>query len=558
MEDFRLQAENAELRQRLEEAESTLAAIRNGEVDALVIGGKEIYTLEGADHPYRVLVEAMQQGAATLSPGGAIVYCNTGFAQMVKRSTEKIIGMPIESLFSFADQAVLAQRLSEPHGAKQTELTLRADDGTWLPVLVSFNRLPLDGVLAVCLVITDLTEHKHNQHLQATDRRKDEFLAMLAHELRNPLAPIANAAQMLCLWNKGASGEIKSACEVVDRQVRQMTRIVDDLLDISRITRGKINLQLAVVEVSSIISAAIETSRPLIESRKHKLNITLASGALRINADVTRLAQAITNLLHNAAKYTEEGGEIWLSVDRDGNDATITVRDNGVGIPADLLPSVFDLFTQADRTIDRAQGGLGIGLTLVRSLVELHRGSVSVASEGPGRGSKFVVRLPLVIASPGREHPSSSSNHGAAPAFPQRVLVVDDNVDSATTLALMLKAMGHEPAVSHDGPTAIETARTFRPTLVLLDIGLPAMNGYMVAKELRTMPALRGTVLAALTGYGEDQDRRRSKEAGFDLHFVKPVQIAALEELIGSLPEAKTQSPKNVGGISTGTGRFEQ
>ncbi len=538
MEDSRLQEENNELRRQLEDAESTLAAIRNGEVDALIVGGRDVYTLEGADHPYRVLVEAMQQGAVTLSPGGAIIYCNAGFAQMVKRTAEKIIGVPIDSLFSPADHSILTQRLAETNSAKQTELTLKADDGTRLPVLVSFNRLPLEGVLAVCLVITDLTEHKHNQRLQDTDRRKDEFLAMLAHELRNPLAPIANAAQMLCLWSQGASDEIRSACDVVDRQVRQMSRIVDDLLDISRITRGKINLQKTVIEVSSIISAAVETSRPLIESRKHKLNIALASEALKIFADVTRMAQVITNLLNNAAKYTEEGGEIWLGVDRDGSTATITVRDNGVGIPAELLPLVFDLFTQADRTIDRSQGGLGIGLTLVRSLVELHQGSVSASSKGPGQGSQFVVRLPLVTGSQAAGNDSSTVTYGAPPAFPQRVLVVDDNIDSATTLALMLKAMGHEAAVSHDGPTAIETAYTFRPTLVLLDIGLPAMNGYMVAKHLRKIPALRGAVLAALTGYGEDQDRQRSKEAGFDRHFVKPVRIAALQELIGSLPEA--------------------
>jgi CheY-like chemotaxis protein len=250
------------------------------------------------------------------------------------------------------------------------------------------------------------------------------------------------------------------------------------------------------------------------------------------------MAQAITNLLNNAAKYTEEGGKIWLSVDRDGADATFTVRDNGVGIPAELLPSVFDLFTQADRTIDRSQGGLGIGLTLVRSLVELHHGSVIASSEGLGYGSKFVVRVPLIAASPGNDRDDSADRNGTTAAFPQRVLVVDDNVDSATTLALMLKAMGHQSSVAHDGPTAIEAAQVFRPTLVLLDIGLPAMNGYMVAERLRTIPALRGVVLAALTGYGEDQDRRRSREAGFDLHFVKPVRIAALEALIGSMPKA--------------------
>jgi PAS domain S-box-containing protein len=544
MADSNLQAENMQLRRQLEEAEATLTAIRNGEVDALVIGGKEIYTLEGADHPYRVLVEAMQQGAVTLSPDGVIVYCNTGFAEMVRRQAEKIIGMPIENLFSSADRAILSRRLAEGENAKQAELTLNSDDGTQLPVVVSFNLLPLEGVLAVCLVFTDLTEHKHNQQLLDSDRRKDEFLAMLAHELRNPLAPIANAAQMLRVWNKETNEEMHWASEVVDRQVRQLTRIVDDLLDVSRITRGKIKLQKTRVDVSSIISAAVETSRPLIESRKHKLNIALASEAIKVEADITRMAQVVTNLLNNAAKYTEEGGQIWLTVDRDGSEATITVQDNGIGMSAEMLSTAFELFAQADRTIDRSQGGLGIGLTLVRSLVELHRGSVSVWSDGLGHGSKFVVRLPLAVATSGHRNDNKAHEiNGLDAAFPQRILVVDDNIDSAMTLAMMLKAMGHESVASHDGLTAIETAQSFRPTLILLDIGLPGMNGYMIAQRLRTIPALRGVVLAALTGYGEDQDRKRSKEAGFDQHLVKPVSLPALQELIGALPKCDAVTP---------------
>jgi signal transduction histidine kinase/CheY-like chemotaxis protein len=536
MDISQLRAEIEELRQRLDESESTLSAIRNGEVDALVIGGKEIYTLEGADHPYRVLVEAMQQGAVTLSPAGAIVFCNTGFSNMVKRPVEKVIGTPIHSLFGASDLPELTRRLSEPHIGKQSELTLRTDDGSSLPVLVSFNLLPLAGMSAVCLVFTDLTEHKHNLELRDTDRRKDEFLAMLAHELRNPLAPIANAALVLGLRNQGANEEVRWACDVIERQVRQMTRIVDDLLDVSRITRGKIKLQKAVINVSSIISAAVETSRPLIESRKHRLNITLPSESLEVQADVTRMAQVVTNLLNNAAKYTEEGGQIRICADRDGTEAVISVRDNGVGVSADLLPTIFELFTQADRTIDRSQGGLGIGLTLVRSLVELHGGSVSASSDGFGRGSEFVIRLPLVLTSSNHEHGNlKTGTNGASKSKPQRILVVDDNVDSAKTLASMLKALGHDSLVAHDGPEAIDTARSFKPALVILDIGLPGMNGYMVAEELRSIPELNGTYLAALTGYGEEQDRKRSKESGFNEHFVKPLSFPQLQELIGSL-----------------------
>lgn len=531
-----LRAEIEELRQRLDESESTLSAIRNGEVDALVIGGKEIYTLEGADHPYRVLVEAMQQGAVTLSPAGAIVYCNTGFSNMLRRPAEKVIGTPIQSLFGALDLPELTRRLSEPHTGKQSELTLRTDDGGSLPVVVSFNLLPLAEMSAVCLVFTDLTEHKHNLELRDTDRRKDEFLAMLAHELRNPLAPISNAAMILGLRNQGANEEVRWACDVIERQVRQMTRIVDDLLDVSRITRGKITLQKTLVDISSIISAAVETSRPLIESRKHRLNITLPSEPLEVQVDVTRMAQVVTNLLNNAAKYTEEGGQIRISADRDGDEAVITVRDNGVGVSPDLLPKIFELFTQADRTIDRSQGGLGIGLTLVRSLVELHGGSVSAFSDGLGQGSQFVVRLPLILNARNNEHGTlSARTNGAAKTKPQRILVVDDNIDSAQTLASMLRVLGHDSLVAHDGPQAIDAAKTYHPALVILDIGLPGMNGYMVAEQLRSIPELRGMYLAALTGYGEEQDRKRSQESGFNKHFVKPLGLTELQELIGSI-----------------------
>jgi signal transduction histidine kinase/CheY-like chemotaxis protein len=535
-----VQSEIEELRQRLDESEATLAAIRNGEVDAIVIGGKEIYTLEGADHPYRVLVEAMKQGAVTLSPGGSVVYCNTGFSTMVRRPIEKIIGVPIQTLFVPGDHLSLGQHLSENLTGRQTELTLTADDGTFLPVLVSFNLLQLEKMSAVCLVITDLTEHKHNLELRDTDRRKDEFLAMLAHELRNPLAPIANAALVLSLWNQGANEEVRWACNVIDRQVRQMTRIVDDLLDVSRITRGKITLKKTVVDVSSLISAAVETSRPLIESRKHRLSISLASGTLQVEADVTRMAQVLTNLLNNAAKYTEERGEIGIRAEHVDDQVMIAVCDNGVGISSELLPTVFELFTQADRTIDRSQGGLGIGLTLARSLVELHGGSVRANSEGLGRGSEFVVLLPMYVSPAERDGESESNNDAAIPqTAPQRILVVDDNLDSAATLELMLKTLGHEATSAHDGPAAITSALKFKPNLVILDIGLPGMNGYMVAEHLRTMPEMCGVVLAALTGYGEEQDRRRSKEAGFNQHFVKPLSFTGLQELIRSLPSPK-------------------
>lgn len=531
------QFEVEELQRQLEESEATLTAIRNGEVDAIVVDGREIYTLEGADHPYRVLVEAMQQGAVTLTADATIVYCNDGFARMVRRPVEKLIGTSVTGLFPSGDRRLLLERLADGGHAGQVELSLHADNGTRLPVLVSFNLMPLDGVLATCLVITDLTEHRHNQRLQDSDRRKDEFLAMLAHELRNPLAPIANAVQVLNLSNREQSAEVAWACDLVARQVRQLTRIVDDLLDVSRITRGKINLQKERTPITTVITAAVEASRPLVESRRHQLHIELLAETLLVEVDVVRMAQVLTNLLNNSAKYTDEGGEIWLSVRRDGDLLKISVRDNGAGMSADMLATVFDLFTQADRTIDRSQGGLGIGLTLVNSLVELHGGSVDAASPGLGQGSEFTVWLPLAVdESRGMPRPAGAASNGMSKAASHRVLVVDDNVDSAGSLARMLRAMGHEARVSHDGAEAIDAALDFRPALVLLDIGLPGMNGYAVAERLRGEATLGGVVLAALTGYGEDQDRQRSQEAGFDRHIVKPIDMSVLQELISQLP----------------------
>jgi PAS domain S-box-containing protein len=534
MPDQNLIQENRDLQQRLEEAEATLQAIRNGEVDAVVVAGNKIYTLEGADHPYRVLVEAMQQGAVTLNQDGIVIYCNDGFAKLLQLPAEAIIGLSIAELFISRDRGVLQERLAEGNLAKQAELTLLTSLGTPLPVLVSFNMLPLEQHNAMCLVITDLTEHKQNQQLQDSDRRKDEFLAMLAHELRNPLAPIANAANMLCLSNQGTDETVRWACEIVDRQVKQLTRIVDDLLDVSRITRGKINLHKAPIEAAAILHAAVETSRPLIESRRHQLHVELPPHKLRVDADLTRMAQVLTNLLNNAAKYTEEAGEIWLALQQAEHQAVITVRDNGSGIAPELQPTVFDLFTQADRTIDRAQGGLGIGLTLVHRLVALHRGSVEVYSAGIGRGSTFTVRLPLLEAVAPRQAPAHALASGQQIA-PQRILVVDDNIDSARTMAMMLRAMGHVVTIAHDGLAAIETTTQFEPQLVLLDIGLPGMDGYAIVAQLRALPGTRPMIIAALTGYGDEQDRRRSREAGFDHHFVKPLALPTLQALLGTL-----------------------
>jgi PAS domain S-box-containing protein len=371
--------------------------------------------------------------------------------------------------------------------------------------------------------------------LRDADRRKDEFLAMLAHELRNPLAPIRNAVEILKHLGINEP-KVKWSGEVINRQVEHLTRLVDDLLDVSRITRGKIELRKEMTDLMVVIGRALEASRPLIDARRQNLVLELPPESLRVEGDVTRLAQVISNLLNNASKYSDEGGHLQFSATRAEEEVILSVRDDGMGIAAETLPHVFELFTQADRSLDRAQGGLGIGLTLVKRIVEMHGGKVEALSDGPGKGSEFIVRLPVVVAvhessktAPNATGPSKSTKSHC------RILVVDDNLDSAQSMALLLELEGHEVQMALDGPQALERAQTFRPQVIVLDIGLPGLNGYEVARQVRSDPEMKQTVLIALTGYGRAEDRARSKEAGFDHHLTKPVNHDLLSSLIKSM-----------------------
>jgi signal transduction histidine kinase/CheY-like chemotaxis protein len=372
--------------------------------------------------------------------------------------------------------------------------------------------------------------------LQDADRRKDEFLATLAHELRNPLAPIRNAVQILQM--KGlAQPELQNSRDIIDRQVRQMTRLVNDLLDVSRISRGKIDLQKQQVLLSPILINAVEASRPLIEATKHELTLNLLPEPVCVEADTARLAQVFSNLLNNAAKFTEQGGHIWLAAQRQGSDVVVTVKDNGTGIPSDKLPALFEMFSQVEGSMGRSQGGLGIGLHLVKQLVEMHGGSVTARSEGPGKGSEFVVRLPIIIDAAGASHPIKEE--GAVPKSSLRILIVDDNRDSADSLAMMLRIMGNDIHTAYDGEEAVAAAGEFRPDVVVLDIGLPKLNGYEACRRIRQQPWSKGVVLIAMTGWGQEEDRRRSQEAGFDKHMVKPVDPQVLMNVLGELDRVK-------------------
>lgn len=390
----------------------------------------------------------------------------------------------------------------------------------------------------------DVTERrKAEEELKDVNQRKDEFLAMLAHELRNPLAPIRNAAQILRAHSTGQP-ELEWARTIIERQTRHLVRLVDDLLDVSRMVRGKISLRKARIDVIEMIQHAVDTSQPLIRARGHQLHVNMPTGPLLIEGDLIRLAQAVSNLLNNAAKYTDEGGQIWLDVTA-GEEVYIRVRDTGPGISSGLLPHVFELFTQAERTLDRAEGGLGIGLTLVKLLIEMHGGSVEARNVESGHGAEFLVRLPADPATRGtpanRSATAAQPSEGAQESAPERpqeqmkILVVDDNVDAADSIALLLTLDGFKAQSVHGALAALEAVSTFKPDVILLDIGLPVMDGYEVAQKLRSSIPVEEMRIVALSGYGQPADRERAARAGFDEYLVKPVEPTTLSEFLRSL-----------------------
>jgi PAS domain S-box-containing protein len=368
--------------------------------------------------------------------------------------------------------------------------------------------------------------------MKEADRRKSEFLAMLAHELRNPLAPLRNGLHIMRL----AGEDSQAAAQVrgmMERQLGQMVRLIDDLLDLSRITHGKIELHREQIDLATVIQDAIDTSRPLITAARHELIVNLPPAPVIVYADRNRLAQVFANLLNNSAKFTEKSGRIWLSAERHGSDVLVKVKDTGIGIPAEMLPKIFEMFTQADRSLERSRSGLGIGLSLVQRLVEMHGGRVEAHSEGPGTGSEFIVRLSVVLE-PGRGAPwAGAGDMHRAPHC--RILIVDDNKDSALSLAMLLRMLGHETRTAHDGLEGVEAAKDFRPNVVLLDIGLPKLSGYDVCRSIRAQPWSDGMVIIALSGWGQEEDKRRAREAGFHFHLTKPVNPADLQNLLAGL-----------------------
>lgn len=504
-----------------------------------------------------------------LSPDGkestlARVIANALDAFIVIDEQGRIVGWSrrAEELFGWLDHEVLGVALADliipPHlrqahsegikrylttGTKvvldnRIEVAAQRRDGSTFPVELSVTSIEAGGRTVFSAALRDITDRKKKEdQLRDADRMKDEFLAMLGHELRNPLAPIATAAEILRLGEPDRARVLR-ASEIISRQVGHMTALINDLLDASRVARGRITLRREAVDLAHVIADAVEQAHSLMEARRHRLEIRQPAQQIEVDADRTRLTQVFGNLLTNAAKYTPEGGHITLSVERRAGEVLVAVRDDGVGIPAAFIPYLFDYFTQGKRTIDRSEGGLGLGLGLVKALVDLHGGKVWAESEGEGKGSSFFVALPA-LSPRAAGTPLSKQPPAGAQGAALRVMIVDDNVDAATMLAMLIASMGHETAVYHSGAAAIGGAAATSPHLVFLDIGLPDISGYDVAPQIKRLPGMQACVLVALTGYGATEDLERARAAGFDLHLLKP---ASRQDLLAVVDEVAARA----------------
>lgn len=478
------------------------------------------------------IIESSDDAIIGNSLDGIITTWNRGAQRLYGYTPEEIVGKPL-SLLVPADHPdevpAILEQIGRGKFIEHFETARVRKDGSRLDVSLSISpiRDSEGAIIGASKIARDITDRKEE------DRRKNEFLALLAHELRNPLAPLRNGLQVMRLAADDRQA-LETAWNMMERQLQHLVRLVDDLLDVSRISRGKLELRKERLSLASVVADAQEVCGALAREQDQELNVRLPDEPLYVDADKTRLVQALCNLLSNSVKYSEPGGEIWLTVEREANQAVVRVKDNGIGIPSEKLATIFDLFTQADRSLEKSQGGLGVGLTIVRRLVEMHGGSVEAYSEGRGKGSEFVIRLPIVLSVVQEPPPTDAAEKPATPAR-RRVLVVDDNVDAASSMAMMLKLMGNEVRMAHDGIEAVEAASEYRPDVILLDIGMPRMNGHDACRRIREQPWGRAPFIVALTGWGQEDDKRRSREAGFDSHLVKPIEPAVLQKLLAAL-----------------------
>lgn len=518
--------------------------------------------IEAQREQLRVTLTSIGDAVITTDDEGRVTLLNPIAEALTGWTGKDAAGQPLDTVFRIINEMSrqtvenpVAKVLTTGHIVGLANHTvLIAKDGTERPI--DDSAAPIrdqDGrVAGVVLVFRDITARKRDEKerrkrveqlagaeaaLREAARRKDEFLATLAHELRNPLAPIRNSLQLLRLA-KGNGEMMDQACSMMERQVQHLVRLIDDLLEISRITSGKLQVRKERVELAAVVQSAEEASRPFVQAKSHELTVTLPPEPIYLDADPTRLAQIISNLLNNAAKYTEKGGHIWLTAERHGGEALVSVRDTGIGIAAEHLPHIFEMFSQVAPALERSEGGLGIGLSLVRGLLDLHGGTIE-AHSSPGKGSEFIVHLPVVEGL--MQAPSDGTAHTkparSGPKF--RILVVDDNRDAADSLAMMLRLMGHEVQTAHDGVEGVQAAATFRPDVALLDIGMPKMNGYEVARHIREQPWGKELLLVALTGWTQEEDKMRATKAGFHYHLTKPVEPAAIVKVLECIPKPR-------------------
>lgn len=485
------------------------------------------------------VVESSEDAVISKTLDGRILSWNAGAEVMFGYPAEEAIGRHINFIVPesyHAQEQEFLERVGRGERVESFE-TMRVGRNRQ-PFHVSLTLSPVRDdtgvIVGASSIARDIQRRKElEQSLLDADRRKDEFLAVLAHELRNPLAPIRNSVSTLQLA-ASEDPELRRAVAIIERQTGHMTRLLDDLLDVSRITRNKLDLRTETVTIQNVLDAAVETSRPLIDAAGQRLTLDVPREPVHTRADPTRLAQVFSNLLNNASKYSKPGSQIQVSARREQSEVVVTVVDDGIGISAEALSTIFEMFSQAEPALNRAQGGLGIGLSLVKGLVELHGGRVKAMSEGTGRGSTFEVRLPAAVTEQGRS-PATSLGAPSA-ARPRRVLIADDNQDGADSLFIMLRRFGHDVRVVYDGPDAIREAEAFAPDFVLLDLGMPGMNGFETARRLRALPQGEDITLIAVTGWGQDRDRQLTAEAGFDGHVVKPVDPLAIKNLLATLP----------------------
>jgi PAS domain S-box-containing protein len=548
---LQLLAANAELRARLEEAEETLRAIRSGEVDAFVVhsqSGAQIFTLQGTEagsNQFRGdILAQISDAVVAVDNDQNVTYLNLAAERQYGVTASEALGRNLRELWTAqwskpADEAASIAALRDT-GRWRGEGIHRKHNGETIHVESAMTRLH-DGAgtpIGMLATIRDITERRRLEdalraratELARADRNKDEFLAMLAHELRNPLAPLHNAAEML-MTPDATIEERAQAQDILRRQIGNMTRIIDDLLDVARITEGKIELRRQPVALAPLLTATADLARHSLVRPHQVLTVSLPAEPVFLHADATRLEQVLVNLLGNACKYSGEDSHIWLSAERvEGAErpkVAIRVRDDGIGITPELLPHIFDLFVQGSRTLDRAHGGLGIGLALVQRLVKLHGGSIEARSDGAGKGAEFILRLPILREAPPLP-PAPALADG--PATTHRILIVEDHRLSAQSIAMLLRRRGHDTRVALTGPDALAMAKEFIPDVVLLDIGLPGMDGFEVARRLRTTPRLANVFLVALSGYTSDLDHAHAKAAGFDQFMSKPANFERLQE----------------------------